>query len=446
MITHISRLKSAPKNFAALDQALKSFEQLSDRTTEERVAHALDLDAPGAELPPALAKHIDKALHTRSQGIPDEFDSAWAWASDWVKKNGVTLPPDTSYYRGLRNWFCFQVSMYKKKKLSDKSKDLLARYNIDLSLYRADNTGRGHRMNDDLFIQTLRQHHTTHGTYDLNCDSNPNLLKWQTRLLDSYRAGGTSSRMRNIALQLPGFSYGQWLRPGDPPVPSNQFSWWARAADFRAATHDCPAFRGRIDPATPTHLREWASEQIGLTGRKLLTPRQRGELMSLNLIARAEHRISQAKALALAKARGTDNVTQFFGKRERDLQTFLGATLLAHFLRNNTELTTIYSTLSIAPAQFSRARTALAPLMVEIVSLSTKVNLNRLRKVYRTFHEEFEAVKNACELPAAAFAELRPKEAKRIERLAAVILGLRDTMRRINIRQDLAREDVAQMH
>lgn len=446
MPTPISSAPSASKHFAALGHAINSFERLCQDAESNREAHALDLDASDAELAPAMAKHINKALHTKSQGIPPEFANAWAWASDWIKGNGVTLPPDTSYYRGLRNWFCYQVSMYKKNKLSNKSLALLSKHKIDLSKYRAVNTGRGHRMDDAFFIQALRQHHASHGTYDLNPDSSSDLQKWQTRLLDSYRAGGTSTRMRHIALQLPGFTYGQWLRPDEPPVPSSQYSWWARAAEFRIATQDCPAFRGRIDLATPAYLREWASEQIGLAGKRLLSPRQRGELMTLNLISRTEHRLSQQKSMALALARGSNIVTQHFGKRERDVKTFLGASLLAHLLRSNAELTTIYSTLSIAPAQFGRMREALAPLMLQIVSLSTKTNLHILRRIYRDFNEEFEFVKHVGELPCAVYESLRPKQAKRIEQLANVIMQVRDTMRRINVRQDLLRADTGQTH
>lgn len=439
MPTPVSVTTPAPQHFVALEAALNSFELLRNGSEPTRTAHALDLAPSEAQLPPAVAKYINKAIHTKSEGIPHEFANAWAWASDWVKKNGVTLPPDTSYYRGLRNWFCYQVNMHKKNKLSAKSRALLAAHGIDLSQYRADNTGHGHRMDDDFFIKLLRQHHATSGTYDLNADSSPDLQLWQSRLLDSYRAGGTSTRMRHIAMQLPGFTYGYWLRPGEPAVPSNQYSWWARAAEFRIATQDCPAFRGRIDLATPAHLREWASEQISLAGSRTLSPRQRGELMTLNLIARAEHRMSQRKSVALAAARGTNTVTQHFGKRERDVKTFLGATLLAHLLRSNAELTTIYSALSIAPGQFAKMRDALAPLMLQIVSLSTKTNLHTLRKIYRDFNEEFESLRNIGELPCAAYASLRPTQAKRIEQLANVILQVRDVMRRINVRQDLPR-------
>lgn len=446
MPTSVSRAKSASPHFAALDQALQNFDRLSKRTPAGTTAQALDQDAPGAELPQGLAKHVSKALQTSSQGIPAEFANAWDWAAHWVRENGVTLPPDTSYYRGLRNWFCYQVHMHKKNKLSEKSRGLLARHGIDLAKYRADNTGRGHRMDDDCLIQALRQHHAKHGTYDLTADCSADLLKWQTRLIDSYRAGGTSTRMRNIAHQLPGFTYGQWLRPGEPPIPSTQYGWWARAAEFRIATQDRPAFRGRIDLATPAHLREWASEQIGLAGKRMLSPRQRGEMMTLNLITRAEHRLSQQKSVALAVARGTHTAKLQFGKRERDLKTVLGVTLLAHLLRNNAELTTIYGTLSIAPAQFARIMDELAPLLPQIVSLSTKSNLNILRKIYRNFTEEFEALQRVGELPSAAYESLRPKQAKRIEQLASVILQVRDAMRRINVRQDLMRAEAAQTH
>ncbi|MFC6282104.1 MULTISPECIES: hypothetical protein [Polaromonas] len=444
MSTSISSAKSGPQQFAALDQALKNFDRLSVRPPAGQPAHAPDLDAAGAELPPLLARHISKALNTTSQGIPPEFANAWEWAASWVSENGVTLPPDTSYYRGLRNWFCYQVSMNKKNKLSAKSRALLAQHKIDLSKYRADNTGRGHRMDDDFYIHALRQHHAKHNTYDLNADCSPDLLQWQKRLLDSYFAGGTSTRMRGIALQLAGFTYGQWQRPGEAPIPSNQYSWWLRAGEFRIATQDRPAFRGRIDLTTPAHLREWASEQIGLAGKRQLSPRQRGELMTLNLITRSEHRLSQQKSVALAMARGTHNESQIFGKRERDLKTFLGATLLAHLLRSNAELSTVYGTLSIAPAQVARMRDELAPLMEQIVSLSTKTNLNALRKIYGTFTEEFEGSKTLVALPGAAIETLRPKQAKRIEQLANIVIQVRDAMRRINVRQDLARADALQ--
>ena len=295
-------------------------------------------------------------------------------------------------------------------------------------------------------LAELDKHFAEHGTYNLTEACSADLQKWQTRLLDSYRAGGTSTRMRNIAVQLPGFTYGQWLRPGEAPVPSNQFSWWARAAEFRIATQHCPAFRGRIDLATPAHLREWASEQIGLAGRKLLTPRQQGELLTLNLLARHGYKLSQQKSVALALARGHADVTMHLGKRERDVKTFLGATLLAHLLRSKADLTTVYSSLSIAPAQFARMRSELGPLMLQIVSLSTKTNLNILRRIYRKFNEEFAALKSISELPCAAFENLRPTQAKRIEQLATVILQISDAMRRINVRQDLVRSEASKAH
>jgi hypothetical protein len=156
--------------------------------------------------------------------------------------------------------------------------------------------------------------------------------------------------------------------------------------------------------------------------------------------------LSQQKSVALAVARGSNIVTQHFGKRERDVKTFLGATLLAHLLRSNAELTTIYSTLSIAPAQFARMREALVPLMLQIVSLSTRTNLHTLRKIYRDFNEEFESLRNVGELPSAAYESLRPTHAKRIEQLASVILQVRDAMRRINVRQDLLRVKAMQTH
>lgn len=448
MTTSLSRARNNASQtpFETLSQALQSFDRLTQSTHDDRASHALDIKAPEVEIPKKLAKHVNKALHTKAKGIPAEFENAWAWAAHWIKENGVTLPPDTSYYRSLRNWFCYQVNMHKKNKLSKKSSELLARHGIDLSQYRADNTGRGQRMNDECFIGQLRQHFDQHGTYNLSEDSSEGLQLWQTRLLDSYRASGMSKRMRTIAAQLTGFTYGQWLRPGDACIPSNQYSWWARAAEFRIATQNCPAFRGRIDLATPAHLREWASEQISLTNRKLLSSRQRGELMALNLIARTEHKLSQQKSVALAFARGYGDDIKSFGIRERDVKTFLGSTLLAHLLRSNAELTTVYSKLSISPAQFAKMRAELDPLMPQIASLGTKTNLNILRKIYRNSNKELEALKNISELTFEASESLRPAHAKRIEQLAVVIMKVRDAMCRINVRQDLVCSDALRLH
>ena len=446
MPTGVPRSAAKRYDFAPLNQAPFFYSRVSEPEQLETAGHALDLEPTKSDLTATVLNQVNKALQTSSQGIPPEFANAWEWAAHWVRANGVTLPPDTSHYRGLRNWFCYQVNRYKKNQLSAKSRVSLAAYGIDLSKYRAENTGRGERMNDDLYVQALRQHFVEHGTYNLHENCGAGLLQWQTRLLNSYTARGTSTRMRHIAVQLTGFAFGQWLRPGEPSIPDEQLDWWTHAAEFQLATQDCPAFRGRIDPATPRHLRTWALAQITLADRRSLSPRQRGELLSLNLLARPAHRMSQRKSAELARARGAQTARPPFGERERDLKTFLGATLLAHLLRSNAKLTAIYSTFCITPAQFARIRNALTPLMLQIVSLSTKTNILGLRKTYRLHSSTFDALQCATELPSEAYEAFRPSKAKRIEQLAAVILQIRDAMRRIDVQQDLLRPDLPFAH
>ena len=408
--------------FVALASAFDHFDALVDSPTRP-------LRAPVSG--PAL-----RAVSTSAQGVPTEFANAWEWAAHWVKNEGVTLPPDTSETRSLRNWFCYQLQMFKKNTLSARSEELLRQLGIDLSLYRAEKTGKGYLMDDATQIAALRAHFAEHGTYNLRFDSDAHLVQWQKRLLARFVARGSSARMQAIAEQLPGFCYGLWLRPADAPIPSTEVGWWRRAAELRIASRERPSFRGKIDLGVPVHLRLWASEQIGLAQTGKLHPRQRGELLSLQLISHGEHRASQTRAVALATARMERGQEPRSTLKERDVQTFLGACLLVHLLHDQKEKRAVYRSLSLSPAQFGRVQEAVEPWAQEIARLGNKTNLCALRKIYKRFAHESTALAALAERGNAVFANLGQRHAQRVFDLCAVVVGLRDALRRANIRQD----------
>ena len=387
----------------------------------------------------ALTRQVQRALATKAEGIPAAFADAWEWAAHWTALHGVTLPPDTSELRSLRNFFCYQVGMFKKNQLSPKSAAKFAQHGIDLARYQAPGTGSGDRLDDEACLQLLQAHYTAHGSYDLQEDSPALLLAWQTRLLKTYCATGQSRRMRAMAAMLPGFSYGHWLKPGEAAVPSSEFGWWSRARDFRIAAKTKPAFRGKIDPSMSYQLRLWASDQIELLQQGALSPRQRGELLSLQISWRPTHRRSQEKSAMLASARAGTTLAdaQAPGKCQRDVTTFLGAALLLTLVRHGGTGTSIYRKLSVYPAQFARMQAAIEPVVLHLDALASKSNLARLRAIYRDDPEQCESLAKAGKLPVNAYAELTTQQARRLEGLAQGVLEIRDSMRRMHVRQDL---------
>lgn len=432
---------------AALAHALDPFKGMSSPDSEPHAADAqqgrvFDLDALDAQIPPSTVRRVQKSLSTQSKGVPAQFDNAWHWASDWISKHGVTLPPDTSEYRSLRNWFCYQVNQFKKGELSKRSKELLAKYQIDLSQYRAPNTGTGQMLDDQTLILRLQMHYAITGSYDLTEDADAELLMWQRRLLDCYMHRGTSTRMRLIEAQLPGFRYGLWMLPNETPIHRTQMGWWHRAGEFRRAAEKFPAFRGKIDPDTPAYLGMWASDQIAAAREGKLTRRQGAELTSLGLLATRDHQRSQAREVVLTALRSrstTDQpqATPFFGRRERDLKTFLGVSLLARLLKRNATLRDIYSTLSISPSQFARVKKSMELLMVQLMCLCKRNDLRDVRMLYRTYSNEFDQARNIDSLPDSVFSTLPGNRGQDIRKLASLLLEVRDLMRQIHVRQDI---------
>jgi len=386
-----------------------------------------------------LVKQVQHALATKAQGIPAEFADAWEWAAHWTQHHGVTLPPDTNELRSLRNFFCYQMSMFKKNKLSAKSAAKFAKHGIDLARYKAPGTGSGKRLDDEACLQHLKAHYAAHGTYDLHAGCTALLLTWQIRLLKTYCASGQSARMRAIAAALPGFSFGSWLKPGETPIPSSEYGWWAIAREFRVAAKTKPAFRGKVDPAMSVKLRTWASEQLALQKQGLLSARQAGELRSLQIAARPSHRRSQEKAALLASARSHDSLgdAEMRGKCQRDVTTFLGATLLVTMVRHGAASTNIYRKLCVYPAQYARMAAAMEPFIQRLDAMATKSNLTRVRAIYKDDPKLCESMFKMGKLPVNAYADLTADQGERIALLAQGILQVRDTMRRMNVRQDL---------
>lgn len=251
----------------------------------------------------AIVRRAQRAAATRAGGIPAQFAHAWAWAADWVSKNGVTLPPDTNEYRSLRNWFSYQVNAYNKGTLSERSKILLTQYNIDLSLYRAPNTGRGQLADDAAMILRMEELHAISGSYDMPAEAGEDLIQWQARLLECFRTRGSSARLRAIEARLPGLRIGMWLRPDETPIPAQQLNWWAQAEQFRVATASCQAYAGVVDPRTPAPLVVWAFDQRRAFDEGRLSQRQKGELRALGVLPNQDSVRNRERSAALAKAR-----------------------------------------------------------------------------------------------------------------------------------------------
>lgn len=384
---------------------------------------------------------VKKILSTSSRGVPAQYENAWHWAGDWVAKNGVTLPPDTTQLRSLRNWFCYQVNMFKKDRLSDVSRELLDHYKIDLSLYRAPNTGRGTLLDDEAMIQVMLMLHTNTGSFNPQADAEPVLLEWQRRLIERYTARGTSARMRAIESKLPGFRFAFWLRPGKFPVPTSHHSWWTTVQAFRLATVNCPAFRGVLDKSTPMHLSAWATEQISAAAAGKLSPRQRGELLSIGILSNHEHKRSTQREEALRVARVAAGATETSGQRDRDLNSFLGTALLVRLLRRNASLTDIYSTLGITPHQYSRLLTPLRPIHGPLIELGELNRLNRARQLYHDNSLKFDTARALSDLPESIFEGIPKLACQRLKSLVGLLFEAREILRSTNVRQTIVKRD-----
>lgn len=393
----------------------------------------------GAFITGAIARRAHRAAATRAGGIPPEFPHAWAWAADWVAKHGVTLPPDTNEFRSLRNWFSYQVNAFKKGSLSERSKALLAQYNIDLNLYRAPNTGRGQIADDALMIHRMQEIHAISGTYDMPAEAGEDLIQWQARLLECFRTRGTSARMRAIEARLPGLRIGMWLRPDEMPIPAQQLDWWDQAEQFRIATASCQAHAGVVDPRTPAPLVVWAFDQRRACDDGLLSQRQRGELRALGVLPNQDSQRNRERAAALAKARTV--IAASMGakpsqSRDRDLRSFAGVCLLMRMVHRNAPARDFYPMFGLDPVQFARIGKALELLMVPVVALATPHRLGQLRALYGKHRGDFDVATNVQDLPDGVFGPAATEQTLR--RLANLAFEIRDQLRELDLQQDLS--------
>lgn len=399
----------------------------------------IHLDQAGFEesVTSSLERRAQRAAATRAGGIPPQFAHAWAWAADWVASNGVTLPPDTNEYRSLRNWFSYQVNAFKKGTLSERSKTLLAKYDIDLSLYRAPNTGRGTLIDDSAMIHRMAEIHAISGSYDMPAEAPPELIQWQARLLECFRMRGTSARMRAIEASLPGLRIGTWLRPDETPIPARQLGWWARAQEFRNATAEFQAYAGVVDPRTPAYLTLWAFDQRRACDEGVLTLRQKGELRALGLLANQDAARSRQRAGALAQARAAfgGEMATAHANRDRSLKSFAGVCLYMRMAQRNAPLRHFYAMFALNPVHLHRVQSALNLLMVPMIALATPHRLGQLRAIYAKHRAHFDIASNVQELPEGIFGTDAGDQALR--RLADLAFEVREQTRALDVRQDL---------
>lgn len=387
----------------------------------------------------AIVRRAQRAAATRAGGIPAQFAHAWAWAADWVSKNGVTLPPDTNDYRSLRNWFSYQVNAYNKGTLSERSKALLTQYSIDLSLYRAPNTGRGQLADDAAMILRMEELYAISGSYDMPAEAGDDLIQWQARLLECFRTRGSSARLRAIEARLPGLRIGMWLRPDETPIPAQQLDWWAQAEQFRVATASCQAYAGVVDPRTPAPLVVWAFDQRRAFDEGRLSQRQKGELRALGVLPNQDSVRNRERSAALAKARAAfaasmgATPTQ---SRDRDLRSFAGVCLLMRMVQRNAPARDFYPMFGLDPVQLARINTALELLMVPVVALATPHRLGQLRSLYAKHRSDFDVATNVQDLPEGVFGTAAAEQALR--RLANLAFEIRDQIRELGLQQDLS--------
>lgn len=330
-----------------------------------------------------IIRRVEHLVQTAIEAKPTSSDP-FKLAQAWVQKHGVTLPPDTPETRSLRNWFCFKVQRFKKGTETEANKRLLAEHGIDLSQYRALNTGRGERPDDAPLVAKLQKWHRKHRTYDLGPNADADLRQWQDRLLIAYTARGRSARMVEIEAQCPGLNYSTWCRPGEQANTGDEH-WWENVRLWRELCETTPAYRGQLDPNTPSKLLMWATQQQHRV--ESLTDRQRGELQDLGILwsdtDRNRHRLREA---TLRMAREPFAETQV---RERDLHTVLGACLFVRLIVRDMPLLDIYATLAITPPTHRRLMSAIIPLLKDIKTHCTIARIRAIRLLLQD-HGGFE--------------------------------------------------------
>jgi hypothetical protein len=294
------------------------------------------------------AQHL---LETTSGPMPQQFSTPFEWAADWIARKGTTLPPDTTEYRSLRNWFNYKLQQRIKKTLGEKNETLLTLHGIDLSQYEALNTGSGQREANGPYIAMLESWKHQYASYDLDTRAEPKLIEWQIRVLKRFEQKGVTRPLSEIQQKLPDLMFGLWRRAGEPPRSQEAVQWWKNAASFERASHLYPAYRGHLHPKLPLEETLWAREQMTAHLQGRIAKARVGWMISVGLVTdvREVERMHQREQ-ARIEARGGEDQIASYGKRDRRLESLLGALLAVRMVWKKASDIDICTELHIPPA------------------------------------------------------------------------------------------------
>jgi hypothetical protein len=331
---------------------------------------------------PGLTKRIANAVSTTSLPIPQQFNgSRLEWAADWCKSNGVTLPPDTSEYRSLRNWFCFQLQRWKKNKHTCDEALTLLEAGIDFAKYRAPNTGKAIMEPDEVYMKLLVAWKLEHGSFDLTADAPPDLQTWQKKTLTRFYVAGRSERLKKFESQVPGFRFALWRAPHEKPFSRGLLDWMNDARAFELAAGTTPAFRGNFDPRMDPKLVEWGKRQQEHCEMFRIPPRMRGVLHDLSiLINRSEIAQNTARETLLAAER--DYAPSKIGGSDRRLSSFLGAALFARKVHRSASDLELMTTFAISPGALLAARQACERHLPIFQKSTFRAHLTACRQIF----------------------------------------------------------------
>ncbi len=338
------------------------------------------------ELTPGTIKRTVEASKRGSDGVPPEFENSLLWAADWVKRNGMTLPPKGPKTDTLRAWFCYQLQKWKSNKLSEKKLVEFALLGIDFSQYRALNTGKGEREPDEKYVELLKRWVGAKHTFNLDSAADKGLIAWQKKILDRFAANGSSKRLKGIEESVPGLQIGLWLKPGESNHSPEFLGWWAKAEEFRKSSVSTPSFRGNLHPGLSPDLADWARKQQKDANSWKHSWRQRGLLLDLEIIFReGEREISKQReyVLGLANERNIDDLAR--GETDRRLNTFYGAALLARLLHNKSTDQKLMVEFAINPAGMLQVRDCAKEFLPTIMATSFVHDMGACRTLHRSY-------------------------------------------------------------
>jgi hypothetical protein len=283
-------------------------------------------------IPLGTKNRIEKIQNTTSIPMPDCFENKFQWAKHWIEEHGVTLPPDTSEYRSLRNWFCYKIDQHKKNRLGIDNETNLAIYGIDLSLYEPNTSTKISGNKDSDLIAELIEHKKIYGTYNLNKCKSKKLIEWQSSILSRFFNEGESSRLINLKSLLPDLVFERWGKPNQTPFDDDYRQWWHQAREYETGIKGATAFRGGIHPEAPAKFREWAfAQQVEYTNAAAQSWKI-GFLRKNGIIDNpSKYKVSSEREKALIDYR--DGKVIGFGKKDRRLDSIFGAFLAIKMIR-----------------------------------------------------------------------------------------------------------------